>query len=336
MRGRSEMDCEISVIVPVYNVEPFLERCINSVLSQSFGDFELLLIDDGSTDRCPEICDNFVKKDARVRVIHQSNRGVSAARNVGIGCSGGKYITFVDSDDVIHRDYLLKLHSALLDYSADVSVCDFKYLFEKFDETFQSMGMIHCFSGREACKQIYTSDCENDALSMVTLWGKLYPRRLFHNVRFPEGRIHEDQFVVYKLLYGCKKVVEIQEYLYGYNCNVNGIIRSSFTNKRYDDIIALDEAIEFYKRNSDIELVNLASDLKTVLIAKYAIMARKAGIYRKVPQIYKMNLLDAANKVREMYGRDYYEAFMVRYYPYLVYIEAYIRKIREVLNNIRG
>ena len=326
----------LSIIMPVYNSAEYLKRCIESILNQKFDNIELLIVNDGSTDESEKIIEEFLKIDKRIIYIKQENMGVSAARNAALKAASGKYITFVDSDDVIHRDYLLKLHSALLDYSADVSVCDFKYLFEKFDETFQSMGMIHCFSGREACKQIYTSDCENDALSMVTLWGKLYPRRLFHNVRFPEGRIHEDQFVVYKLLYGCKKVVEIQEYLYGYNCNVNGIIRSSFTNKRYDDIIALDEAIEFYKRNSDIELVNLASDLKTVLIAKYAIMARKAGIYRKVPQIYKMNLLDAANKVREMYGRDYYEAFMVRYYPYLVYIEAYIRKIREVLNNIRG
>lgn len=145
----------ISIIVPVYNVEPYLEQCIDSILNQSFRDFELILVDDGSPDRCGEICDRYAAADDRIRVIHQKNGGVSAARNAGMEVSKGKYIVFVDSDDMVHPLYLEHLYKAIQKHNADISMCWFSR-FEKnptYDEN-QAYAEKRILSGREACSLI--------------------------------------------------------------------------------------------------------------------------------------------------------------------------------------
>lgn len=323
--------CEISVICPVYNVRSYLKQCINSILLQSFKNFELLLIDDGSTDGSEIICNNYTKKDSRVRVIHQENQGVSVARNVGLDNAKGTYIAFIDSDDIVDSRYLERLYNSLIDDRADISICNY-FHFMSEDEIIwkDKSGNIESYSGREACKKIYISD--NDALSMVTLWGKLIPRNAFKNIRFPVGRVHEDQFIIYKILYKCQKCIEIKEPLYGYRYNPTGIINSTFSNKRYDDIWAMDQAIDFYKKNNDMELVKAASKLRESLIAKYSIMARKAKIYKNVPTQYKMSIRNAIIKIQEIHGIDYYETFMYRYYPMIVKFQAYLRKLKQMLH----
>lgn len=324
--------CEISVICPVYNVKPYLEQCINSILLQSFRNFELLLIDDGSTDESGIICDTFENKDKRIRVIHQENQGVSAARNVGLDHAKGTYIAFIDSDDIVNPRYLEQLYYSLINNNVDISICDYFHFTSEDDINTRDVNgeSIRIYSGREACKKMYISD--NDALSMVTLWGKLIPKNMFDNTRFPVGRIHEDQFVLYKILYKCKKCIEIKEQLYGYRYNPTGIINSTFSNSRYDDILAMDQAIDFYKKKNDKELVQAASRLRESLIAKYSIMARKAKKYKNVPEQYKMSLNNAIKKIQEIHGTDYYEMFMYRYYPNIVKLQAYLRKLRQIID----
>lgn len=323
--------CEISVICPVYNVKPYLKQCINSNLLQSFKNFELLLIDDGSTDGSEIICNIFEKKDSRIRVIHQENQGVSAARNVGLDHAKGTYIAFIDSDDIVYSEYLEQLYNSLTKNNADISICNyFHFVSEKDIKNWDvNSDSIRIYSGREACKKMYISD--NDALSMVTLWGKLIPKNMFNNIRFPIGRIHEDQFILYKILYKCEKCIEIKKQLYGYRHNPTGIINSNFSNSRYDDILAMDQAIDFYKKQDDKELVQAASRLRESLIAKYSIMARKAKKYKNIPEPYKMSLKNAIKKLQEIHGIDYYEMFMYRYYPNIVKLQAYLRKLRQII-----
>lgn len=323
--------CEISVICPVYNVKPYLKQCINSILLQSFKNFELLLIDDGSTDGSEIICNIFEKKDSRIRVIHQENQGVSAARNVGLVHAKGTYIAFIDSDDIVYSEYLEQLYNSLTKNNADISICNyFHFVSEKDIKNWDvNSDSIRIYSGREACKKMYISD--NDALSMVTLWGKLIPKNMFNNIRFPIGRIHEDQFILYKILYKCEKCIEIKKQLYGYRHNPTGIINSNFSNSRYDDILAMDQAIDFYKKQDDKELVQAASRLRESLIAKYSIMARKAKKYKNIPEPYKMSLKNAIKKLQEIHGIDYYEMFMYRYYPNIVKLQAYLRKLRQII-----
>lgn len=324
--------CEISVICPVYNVKPYLKQCINSILLQSFKNFELLLIDDGSTDGSEIICNIFEKKDSRIRVIHQENQGVSGARNVGLDHAKGTYIAFIDSDDIVNSKYLEQLYNSLTNNNADISVCNYLHFASEDDIKNCDVNSdgIRIYSGREACKKMYISD--NDALSMVTLWGKLIPNNMFDNIRFPIGKIHEDQFVIYKILYKCKKCIETKEKLYCYRYNPTGIINSTFSNSRYDDIIAMDQAIDFYKKKNDKELVHAASRLRESLIAKYSIMARKAKKYKNIPEPYKMSLQNAIKKIQEIHGIDYYEMFMYRYYPNIVKLQAYLRRLRKIID----
>lgn len=137
---------------------------------------------------------------------------------------------------------------------------------------------------------------------------------------------------IYKILYKCEKCIEIKEQLYGYRYNPSGIINSTFSNSRYDDILAMNQAIDFYKKKNDKELVRAASRLRESLIAKYSIMARKAKKYKYIPEPYKMSLKDAIEKIQEIHGIDYYEMFMYRYYPNIVKLQAYLRKLRQIMN----
>ena len=241
---------QISVIVPVYKVEPYLRRCVDSILAQTFTDFELILVDDGSPDNCGAICDEYAQKDSRVHVIHQENGGLSAARNAGLNyCLTQKrsqYLSFIDSDDCISPLYLERLHSALVESHADISVCgltSFSWREIPDYSTANFSGSI-LLEGKQACQLIYI--CKSNRASYVSAYCKLYRIELFQNIRFPEGKLHEDQFTTYKALYAANRIVEIGDRLYGYFINEIGIMHSRFSIRRFDDLVALDEAIQFY------------------------------------------------------------------------------------------
>ncbi len=185
---------EISVIVPIYKVEKYIDECIQSVLKQTFSDYELILVDDGSPDNCGTICDEYAKRDKRIHVIHQKNGGISAARNAGLNLFfsniGNKYVTFIDSDDWISAHYLEQLYTTAITTDADIVSCDYssKQLVENDDR--MDSDNIRIISGRNALIARY----KGDAQIRVSSWGKLYRRNLLEGLSFPEGKIHEDQW----------------------------------------------------------------------------------------------------------------------------------------------
>ena len=315
---------KISVIVPVYKVEKYLDRCIESILSQTFTDFELILVDDGSPDNCPDMCDKWAKKDNRIRVVHKENGGLSSARNAGLDIMTGEYVTFIDSDDYVSEVYLEKLFAALTDSSAMVSVCAPKW--EINNAASKSVNCApHILSGTEACMEIYRP--RKNSVSMVASWAKLYGKSCFNDIRFPVGRIHEDQFTTYKILYGCKTVAKINNKLYNYTVsNTDSITHSGFTLKRYDDLVALDEAIQFYQKNNDQELYIAARERKKRIQADYSLMARKAKIYSKVPKQYRISWLDAWRTMESAMNNDFFEYYMSLYHPILIKVRAYLKK----------
>lgn len=325
------MNSLISVVIPVYNVEKYICRCLDSVLKQTYHNVEIILINDGSTDNSGNICKDYQKKDARITLIHQDNQGLSVARNAGIDIAKGEYITFIDSDDCIAEDYLEQLVGALEDNNADISICGNV----RFQDDFQNKIPCKNFdgviisSGRDACKEIYTS--KNKRAEYVVAWGKLYKRELFLEERYPVGRLHEDQFLTYRLFWTSSKVAEIGDCLYGYYQNANGIMGSPFSIRRYDEVIAHEEAIDFFEENEEYEIPELIRVRKNNLLAEYSIKARCAGIYKKVPKKYKMNILKAASVLKKSRGIDSYEYFMFQYYPGLVKVEARLRKIKRII-----
>lgn len=209
---------EVSIIVPVYKVEKVLRRCVDSILDQTFSDFELILVDDGSPDDSGVICDEFAKKDSRVIVLHQGNQGASAARNAGLDIAKGKYVAFVDSDDYVERDYLEQLVTAMESHQADLAMCDISFL-----DACIPVDIIKCkfpegknlISQDEILKNVVGS-CAN---GYAPLWNKLYKRDIIetHHLRIPEGiSIGEDY--LFNILYfiHCVAVVYVRRPLYNY------------------------------------------------------------------------------------------------------------------------
>lgn len=224
--------CEISIIMTVYNADRYLEKAIDSVLKQSFYDFELILINDGSTDNSPTICDLYEEKDDRVKVVHQENNGVSSARNKGLEVASGKYIGFVDSDDYIANDMYEFLYNNLVREGADLSICGIYDIYE--GKTPQAKPANRYVLNRsETVKMIL----EAKIISVHPV-NKLYKRELFDNVSYPVGKITEDGAAMFYLLEHVNKVVADMQPKYYYYHRKNSITTSPYSEKDLDTIEA--------------------------------------------------------------------------------------------------
>jgi len=236
---------KISIIVPVYKVEVYLQRCIDSILIQTFKDFELILVDDGSPDNCPKICDEYAKRDKRIHVIHQKNAGLSAARNTGIDWvfsnSNSEWLTFVDSDDWIHPRMLEALLKAAQENKVAISICGYA----KSAGDSPLVGSDTFFSEIWNPEDYYVKNTVNATVA----WGKLYKRTCFSEIRYPVGKIHEDEFTTYKILFVFDRIAVIREPLYAYFQNPNGIMQSKWTPGRLDGLIAHKEQILYFENN---------------------------------------------------------------------------------------
>lgn len=262
--------CHISVIVPVYNVERFLEKCISSILSQSFKEFELILVNDGSKDNSGKICNWYKEKDQRIEVIHQENLGLSAARNAGIEVSKGEFITFIDSDDFVHPLMLEVLYGNAIKTGADISICDYHLTYEGNCICYDlGDNKIITYTNVEAVKKIVG---ENQT-RMIIACCKLYSRDLFNSIRYPVGKYHEDEFVTYRLLYKSNKIVVTKAKLYYYLQRSSSITGSAYSAKRLEKLEALREAITFFRREKNNELACLAEFrlLLNIQIAYYRV-----------------------------------------------------------------
>lgn len=237
---------KISIIVPIYKVEKYLSRCIDSILNQTFTDFECILVDDGSPDRCGEICDEYAKKDKRIKVIHKVNGGLSDARNAGIDIADGEYIAFVDSDDWIHPQMYEILYNGIMQNGVTISVCEYKEVHVK--ESFKKIDNFE-FNIHEGMTFLTTNN-----VAAVIAVNKLYHKSLFKDIRYPVGKLHEDEFTTYKLLYAAGDIAYCDEQLYFYFINENGITKSEYTLKRLDAIEATEELYAFIKKRKFVEL----------------------------------------------------------------------------------
>lgn len=232
----------ISVIIPIYKVEAYLHACIASVVNQTYTNIEIILVDDGSPDECPQMCDNWAKRDSRIKVIHKHNGGLSDARNAGIGVAGGEYIAFVDSDDYIKPDMIEKLHAALCRENADIAAC----------------GILSCEGEKESAWGCHSlvGDSEqilamlyDDAAYPVSAWNKLYSRSCWKKLRFPIGKTCEDAFTTYQLVHDAKRIVMIPEALYCYRIRPGSIMTSSFSLKKMDEEEAWRCNYQFIEKN---------------------------------------------------------------------------------------
>lgn len=221
----------VSVIIPVYNVESYLVKCLNSVINQSYSNIEIILVDDGSTDKSSEICDAYAKNDDRIQVIHKINGGLSEARNVGIDYAKGQYITFIDSDDYIAKDYIEYLYNMLIQDDADISIVSNKKVWNDYEKLDELKMKKRSFQSIEAIEDLlYQKHIDNSA------WGKMYKKSLFNQIRYPIGKLYEDLGTTYRVFYNADRIIWCNQQKYYYFQRNNSIMNQQFSLKNLDRI----------------------------------------------------------------------------------------------------
>ena len=256
------MNPKISIIVPVYKVEKYIHKCIDSILSQTFSDFELILVNDGSPDKCGDICDEYARKDSRIKVIHKDNGGQGDARNAGLDAALGDYIGFVDSDDWIESDMYDLLYSMCIQNNCDIANCT---------------SIIH-YKNRVVEKSSYPLAIHNRDEAMKTMlqgnlydevvWTKLFKRNLLEEIRFPVGVVYEDTAFTYRVIHKSNRVCCIGEPKYHYIKRDNSTMDQAKKNIRIDGVVIYDEMNKFltehYKGLSNIVTLKLANTAMVV------------------------------------------------------------------------
>ncbi|MDD4641507.1 MAG: glycosyltransferase [Bacteroidales bacterium] len=239
----------ISVIVPIYKVERYLVRCIESILHQTYPKLEIILVDDGSPDRCGIICDEYALKDERIKVVHKENGGAAEARNVGLDMASGVYIGFVDPDDYIHPVMYEHLLNNILLYKADIALCYYRAVNETDPVLYEDhalIGTVAVFDNESALRKLLDDDHGN----FVVVWNKLYRRELFDNLRHPIGRTREDEFMAYHVLFRSQKVVFLKQHLYYYLQRTGSFMRNKNLQDELNFSEVQEERVVFLEENN--------------------------------------------------------------------------------------
>lgn len=245
--GRDNKECTvmngplISVVVPVYKVEEYLDYCVQSIVAQTYANLEIILVDDGSPDRCGEMCDEWAKKDSRIKVLHLQNGGQARARNKGIGLATGEYVSFVDSDDVIDKKMVEKLLALIKEYDAQIAVCGLRKIKGKNDFfPANSLPSVVKYPGEQATERLlYQKGLETGPCAKLVL------TEIVRQHPFPEGRLFEDLAIVYRWFYEAEYVVVSSDILYGYIQRENSVMHRVFSSLVFDEVLAADGIVDF-------------------------------------------------------------------------------------------
>lgn len=326
---------EISVIVPVYKVEPYLHRCVDSILAQTFSDFELILVDDGSPDNCGAICDEYVAKDDRIHAIHQENRGISAARNIGLDYafenSNSRWVSFVDSDDWVHPQYLEILLQAAIDSGKAISMCMFAVT--ETESRFEKEKMaLKITSPTEAYASVQPYIAPN-------AWGRLYDKACFTAIRYPCGRIHEDMATTYKLLYAQDAIAIAENVLYFYYNRADSIIRRKWNKEDFDWFKACEEQFPFLEAQGDFFVLNQLRKEYIRKIHSDFLRIQESEYSNKERQMYALCLRRKMRKALKIHGKQisitvervpwYYEMAYPKLMPIYWIFKAQLDKLKR-------
>ena len=318
------MPCEkplLSIIVPVYDVERYLPKCIDSILAQTITDFELILVEDGSPDNCPALCDAAAAKDARIRVLHQKNGGLSAARNAGLDAARGEWIGFVDSDDYIAPEMYEALYKAVQSTGADLALCDYA----EVDETGALCPPMHIslaeqvFTGRELLK--------NATDTMIQpAWNKLYRRAIFAQLRYPEGKLNEDLFLIPEVCLQIQKAVVVSKALYYYVQRGGSIMSGNKTLRHFDAAEAAQRYWDCLVENGAYDALANAAKLPSAGVGR---------VYRQLPPV-----LRKASRSREMLRMQFEVVSRTRRYcavPGGLWLQSWLLwRLPQTYSRLRG
>ncbi len=241
------MDCKalVSIIIPVYKVEKYIDKCLAAVKSQSYNNLEIMLVDDGTPDRCGEICDDYAKQDSRIRVIHKKNGGLSSARNAALDVCKGEYVFFLDSDDYIAQNTIELLMSVMERDKSDIACCNFQMV----DEEGQFLASPEGYKDDLLTPDKYQRQSYEDRffVSSIVVWNKLYKRETIGELRFPIGKLHEDEFFSYRAIENAGKISTISDRLHFYLQRGDSIMGAGLTVRNLDAIEAYLQKAEWYR-----------------------------------------------------------------------------------------
>lgn len=285
---------KISVIVPVYNVEKYIHKCVDSIINQTYENLEIILVDDGSPDNCGKICDEYSKKDNRIRVIHKENGGLSSARNAGLDIATGEYIGFVDSDDYIATDMYEKLYECIQKEKSDMAICNFLYV----DESYLPIEHLNIDTSlkNETLKntEIYYKFLEHKGWYFITAVNRLYKKNIWSVLRFPCGKQHEDEFTAHRIVGVCDTVSCIDDALYYYIQREGSITNVDFSLKNLDAVEAIVDRINYlcYPKYIDM-IVKYIFQAISIIERAYKFLDLNAGECKK--RIKQLNI--SLNKI---------------------------------------
>lgn len=234
---------KISVIVPVYNVEKYLDRCIESIVSQTYKNLEIILVDDGSPDSCPQMCEFWAEKDNRIKVVHKENGGLSDARNAGMAVATGEYISFIDSDDWIEKDMLMKLYDCMQSDNSEIASCGVRWITDDGEVINNATVTDDTVLDTENA----ISELLEDGKLKQHVWNKLYKFDLIKDILFEKGKYHEDVFWSYQVLGRANRVSIIKDSFYNYVQRDSSIMGAGYSSKRLDALDAAEQRCDYIK-----------------------------------------------------------------------------------------
>ena len=319
----------ISVIVPIYNVERYLEKCLESIIAQTYKNIEILLINDGSPDDCEEICMSFARKDGRIKYYKKVNGGLSSARNYGIERAKGDYIVFIDSDDYVGERYIESMYGAVKESGAEVCVCGYYIVRDGEEgETREKRKMPIPLKGRLVTGlEIMTAAGKRGGDPYIVVWNKLYKRELFKRLKFIPGRIHEDEFLFHHMFSAVGSIYCLDECLYYYRHRRGSITTGGISLKSLDKVRAFKDRVDFYTKKGYRELIPAAYQTYMYVLCE----ARCELDFSKKENEAEWRMLK--REYNEDWGKALSSGFVMvvlRYYFAMLFPSLYYKMVRAV------
>ena len=324
----------ISIIIPVYNVQDYLRKCLDSVLQQTYHNLEILLINDGSTDTSGEICNYYRSLDTRIQVIHQCNKGLSVARNIGFSRSHGEYILFLDSDDFIHPQMISLMLYEMQQNNADLVCCHKRRVDPNFplptDTIRQDAYSVTLYHDYKAFYEIYNP---SNYTNMIVCWNKLYPRTLITSFPFPPGRIHEDEHFSPRVLANSKTVALLEYPFYFYVQRPESIMRRTLSKKSIDKLTSLAENATYFKETNQPDKSTLESMRFLDYSISYCVTFKRQNDKDLETDVRSnfSTVYHTLDKKNISVGKRIKYMLFYRFYPLFIWQEIYLKKLKKHL-----
>lgn len=316
----------VTVIIPIYNVEKYLNKCIESVVAQTYSNLEIILINDGSTDDSKNIIEKWTKKDKRIVYIYQKNQGLSAARNSGLDVARGDWIAFVDSDDFISKNYIQEMIQVATSDMTDLVICQINKTIGNKISSITSSSQMGEYNSQQFWKLFFEKKSDE---ALVVAWNKLYSKKIFNNLRYKRGIINEDEQILYSVIKRCRRIVIIPQALYFYRLSRKDSIMTKVNatkviRKEYYKIL-LERADNFYKNDQLLFAMLTYKEIVAKLTGELSLNPSKDN-----KETVEYLFSNVKNRIKKQHIKPDFALKMYLHFPRIIYLVKFLRK--EIFN----